>query len=134
MDNLTPEKRSIIMRAIKSSNTKPELIVRKMLHSAGYRYRLHPKNLPGRPDIVFPVRRKAILIHGCFWHVHKLCGTARIPDSPMWREKLFRNIQRDKEVRTALRSLGWQTAVVWECEINKSSSKVLRKLKLFLDA
>lgn len=134
MDNLTPEKRSLIMKAIKSSNTKPELVVRKMLHAAGYRYRLHPKNLPGRPDIVFPARKKAILVHGCFWHVHKPCGTARIPDSPMWREKLFRNIQRDKEVKTALRSLGWRAAVVWECEINKSTPKVLQRLRLFLDA
>jgi DNA mismatch endonuclease (patch repair protein) len=134
MDNLTPEKRSLIMKAIKSSNTKPELVVRKMLHAAGYRYRLHPKSLPGRPDIVFPTRRKAILVNGCFWHVHKLCGTARIPDSPSWREKLARNVQRDKEVKTALRSLGWQTVVVWECEINKSDSRVLQKLKRFLDA
>ena len=134
MDNLTSEKRSRVMRAIKSANTKPELAVRSMLHAAGYRYRLHPKNLPGRPDMVFPARKKAILVHGCFWHVHKPCGTARIPDSPMWREKLSRNIQRDKEVKAALRELGWQIAVVWECEINKNTSKVLQKLKLFLDA
>lgn len=134
MDNLTPEKRSRIMRAIKSSNTKPELVIRKMLHAAGYRYKLHPKTLPGRPDIVFPTRKKAILVHGCFWHVHKHCATGRIPDSPMWRDKLLRNIQRDKEVDAALQGLGWQTAVVWECEINKNSSNVLHELRIFLDA
>jgi DNA mismatch endonuclease (patch repair protein) len=133
MDNLTPEKRSRIMKGVKSSDTRPELIVRRLLHAAGYRYRLHSKELPGRPDIVFPSRHKAVLVHGCFWHVHKSCG-GRIPDSSFWREKLLRNIERDREVKSALKRLGWSTLVLWECDINRDSSKILRRLQAFLDS
>lgn len=105
------------MRNVKSMNTKPEMIVRKLAHSLGYRFRLHRKDLPGKPDIVFPSRRKLILVHGCFWHGHN-CEAGERPASNRnyWDEKLDKNISRDKCNYRALRKLGWGILRVWECE------------------
>lgn len=105
------------MSRIRSVDTAPEMIVRRTLHSMGYRYRVHPKRLPGKPDIVFPSARKAIFVHGCFWHAHG-CKIGRPPKSKLdfWEEKLKRNRQRDERNRTALQSDGWKVLTVWQCE------------------
>ena len=118
-DNLTVALRSKVMRSIKAQNTNPELVVRRILHSMGFRYRLHTPVVPGRfrPDIVFRGRRKVILVHGCFWHVHQGCAVSHIPASPYWREKLAKNQERDSRQRDALASAGWQVLEVWECEL-----------------
>ena len=118
MDTRTPEQRRRIMQAVKSEHTKPELIVRRLLHGMGYRYRLHHKGLPGRPDIALVSRRKAIFVHGCFWHGHD-CRKGRLPKSRLdyWRPKLERNKERDREKAEMLESLDWAVLVVWQCEM-----------------
>ncbi len=109
------------MANIRSKGMKPELIVRRLTHSMGYRYRLHRKDLPGKPDLVFPARRKVIFVHGCFWHQHAdpACKIARRPKSNLdyWLPKLQRNVERDAEHRDRLSALGWQVLVIWECEV-----------------
>lgn len=117
-DRVSKEKRSAIMAAVKSKNTGPELFVRKRLHALGYRYRLHVGSLPGRPDLVFPARRKILLIHGCFWHGHT-CRWGRLPTSreEFWAQKIERNRSRDRECVLDLRSMGWEVLVVWQCEL-----------------
>ncbi len=134
MDTFSKEKRSEIMRAVKSKDSQAELSVRRMLHQAGFRYRLHVADLPGKPDLVFPSRRKAIFMHGCFWHSHKNCPAARRPSSNVeyWEAKLERNAKRDKENRKQLKNLGWKTIVIWECEL-KYPDAVFSKLTHFLD-
>lgn len=121
MDKLTPEQRSALMRRIRSKDTKPELAVRKLLHGLGYRFRLHRRDLPGRPDIVLPRHKKIILVHGCFWHGHA-CRLANEPKSNQgyWSAKIERNRSRDARSREALESLGWKTLELWECEIQKA--------------
>ncbi len=111
--------RSENMRRIRSKDTKPELIVRSMLHRMGFRFRLNVPNLPGKPDIVLPKHKKVVLVHGCFWHQHTKCSEGRPPGSrkDYWVPKLSRNIQRDGENRRNLRRLGWQVLVLWECEL-----------------
>jgi DNA mismatch endonuclease (patch repair protein) len=106
------------MRRVKGKDTVPEMIVRRMLHSAGYRFRLHRKGLPGKPDIVFPSRRKAIFVHGCFWHGHG-CKIGLLPKSrpEFWEPKIARNRQRDDENLSGLAALDWQVLTVWQCEI-----------------
>ena len=106
------------MQAVKSKDTAPEMIVRRRLHRLGYRYRLHQKDLPGSPDIVFASRRKTIFVHGCFWHGHD-CSKGRLPKSRQdyWRPKLERNFARDKANVDRLNSLGWQVLTVWQCEL-----------------
>lgn len=124
------------MRSVRSKDTSVEMKVRKMLHRAGYRYRLHSVTLPGKPDIVFPRKKKAIFIHGCFWHQHSKCQTARRrPASNVgyWDAKLKRNVERDRENRTDLLSLGWQSFIVWECEL-KTPEIVFDSLRGFLGA
>lgn len=118
-DKLDALRRSENMRRIRSKNTKPEMLVRQIAFKLGYRFRLHRTDLPGKPDLVFPGRRKAIFVHGCFWHQHKLCREGRLPASRLdyWEAKLNRNVQRDTESRAKLASLGWQTLVIWECEV-----------------
>lgn len=118
MDRISPDRRSDNMRAIRGRDTKPELLLRRMLHRLGYRYRLHARDLPGSPDIIFRSRRKVIFVHGCFWHSHPGCPKAYRPKTRVefWTEKLERNRQRDAEVETALHALGWSSLVVWECE------------------
>ncbi|MES0075780.1 DNA mismatch endonuclease Vsr [Mesorhizobium sp. M0058] len=133
MDTLTPKERSRRMSLIRSKDTKPEVQLRSMLHAEGYRFRLHRRDLPGAPDIVFPSRRKAILVHGCFWHAHEGCKTANIPKTrtDYWQLKFARNKARDMENESRLHHLGWQTLVVWECEINEKA-KLLRTVVAFL--
>ena len=118
MDVLTPDQRRKTMAAVKSKNTKPELLVRRLLHAAGYRFRLHRVDLPGKPDIVLPKYRTVIFVNGCFWHQHPHCRRATRPASSQnyWQEKLDRNVERDKTTIAALQRLGWNVVVVWECE------------------
>jgi DNA mismatch endonuclease (patch repair protein) len=106
-----------------------------MLHRLGYRYRLHASELPGKPDLAFSSRKAVILVHGCFWHQHKKCREGRVPGSrrEYWVPKLTRNVERDAEVRSALKKLGWRVLVVWECEL-KSPERVLARARKFLDA
>ena len=108
------------MRAVKSKNTKPEMIVRKTLHALGYRYRLNVKTLPGSPDLVFPKYRAVIFVHGCFWHGHACKRGARLPktNQDYWRKKIARNVARDAKNSEALRALGWRVITLWECELN----------------
>lgn len=119
LDSVTKEKRSEIMSKVRSKNTSPELAVRKLLFSLGYRYRLHAKNLPGKPDLVFPGRKKVIFVHGCFWHYHD-CKTGHIPKSRLdyWKPKLTTRRQRDATNVAALIGMGWRVLVLWECEIS----------------
>lgn len=107
------------MARVRQRNTKPEMVVRRVLFGLGYRYRLHRKDLPGSPDIVLPGRRKAILVHGCFWHGHVGCRRASIPKSNIefWTAKITRNKDRDANVIADLSELGWQTLVIWECQV-----------------
>lgn len=124
-DTVTPERRSQIMANIRSKGMKPEMIVRRLAHSMGYRYRLHRKDLPGKPDLVFPARRKVIFVHGCFWHQHgdPACKIARRPKSNLdyWLPKLQRNAERDAEHQARLNELGWQALVIWECEVKTAA-------------
>lgn len=135
MDKLSAERRSGNMRQILAENTSPELCFRRLLHRAGYRFRLHRKDLPGKPDLVFPSRKAIIFVHGCFWHQHRTCCDGHTPKSrtEYWIPKLNRNIERDKRVRRELRALGWRVLVVWECEL-KSPERVLRRADKFLCA
>lgn len=121
MDVVTPDKRSEMMSGIRSKNTKPELQVRRLLFSLGYRFRLHRKDLPGTPDIVMPSRRVAIFVHGCFWHRHKNCSLAKLPktNSEFWKKKLSGNVRRDKEKYRELARCGWRTLVIWECAVRR---------------
>jgi DNA mismatch endonuclease (patch repair protein) len=120
------------MSRIRSRNTKPELAVRRLLHSLGYRYRLHRKDLPGSPDIVFPSRRSVIFVHGCFWHGHFGCG--RVPKSRLsyWIPKLQRNKLRDKRNARTLTRKGWKIMVIWECQLGGEKSLV-RRISKFLE-
>lgn len=130
----TPERRRANMAAIKGKNTKPEMIVRRLLHHAGYRYVLHAKALPGRPDLVFPSRRKVIFVHGCFWHMHDCRWGSVVPAtrSDFWQRKRRRNVERDSAHRDALLSHGYEVLVVWECELK--SLTLSERLMTFLDA
>lgn len=132
-DPLTPAERSERMARIRNADTKPEMIVRRLVHSMGYRYRLHLKDLPGNPDLVFRSRKKVIFVHGCFWHQHD-CRQYRQPRTKrsFWEPKLTKNKTRDKEVRRKLRALGWGVMVVWECQVR--NELVLRsRIKRFLE-
>lgn len=133
-DKLTPARRSANMRAIRSKDMKPELLVRKLVHSLGYRFRLHRKDLPGKPDLVFLGRRKVIFVHGCFWHQHAGCREGRIPGSNQdyWRPKLERNQQRDRLHIENLQQLGWQVMIIWECE-TRDRAKLAQDVCEFLD-
>jgi DNA mismatch endonuclease (patch repair protein) len=113
--------RSAIMRAVKAKDTCPEMIVRSMAHGLGYRFRLHRKDLPGKPDLVFPRLHKVIFVHGCFWHGHDCARGARVPvhNRPYWVEKIARNRQRDRNAARLLHKLGWERKVVWECSLKK---------------
>lgn len=121
VDFVSPEKRSRIMRGSKSTDTRPELLVRRLLREMGIGYRLHRKDLPGRPDIALIGRKKAIFVHGCFWHQHEAlnCPIARHPTSneQYWQSKFARNKQRDIEDRGKLENAGWDVKVVWECDL-----------------
>ena len=128
------EDRSKVMRAVKGRDTEPEMTVRRLAHGMGYRYRLHRKDLPGKPDLAFPTRRKVIFVHGCFWHQHYCSRGARTPKSrpDYWIPKLRRNKQRDAEHQIRLRELGWDVLVIWECEIRELGA-VRARIRVFLE-
>lgn len=119
--------RSALMSRVKAKGTKPELNVRRLAHGLGYRYRLHRRDLPGSPDLVFPGRRKALFVHGCFWHRHQGCRKTTMPKTraKFWQRKFDDNVRRDERVIAALRDLGWDVLVVWECET--SDENLLRR-------
>lgn len=125
--------RSRMMSGIRGKNTAPELTTRKFLHSQGFRFRLHVKDLPGKPDIVLPKYRTVIFVHGCFWHQHPGCKNAVMPKSntKFWAEKLGGNVKRDARNISELVKLGWQCLIVWECEADntKSQKKLVRKIR-----
>ncbi|MDI3255969.1 MAG: very short patch repair endonuclease [Bacillota bacterium] len=128
-----PQIRSRIMRAVKDKDTVPELIVRRMAHAMGYRFRLHRKDLPGKPDIVFPKFRKVIFVHGCFWHGHDCARGIRLPveNREYWRRKIKSNRERDSAIAHMLMEMGWEGMVLWECEI-KDETGLRRQLSHFL--
>jgi DNA mismatch endonuclease, patch repair protein len=123
-----------MMAAVRSKNTQPEMLVRRLVHSMGYRYRLHAVWLPGKPDLVFAGRRKIIFVHGCFWHQHRGCKGSHLPKSNTgyWLPKLERNRIRDAENLRVLRRAGWRCLILWECELRRSAAQV-RRIKRFLD-
>ena len=133
-DTLTPSERSERMARIRGRDTRPERRVRSILTDLGFRYRLQYSKLPGRPDIAFPGRRKVIWVHGCFWHRHTGCALARLPKSRLdfWKPKLEENRSRDLRNETEVREAGWDTLVVWECELSDESALVAR-LRGFLN-
>ncbi|GBD47054.1 very short patch repair endonuclease [Methylopila sp. Yamaguchi] len=130
----TPEARSAVMRAVKGRNTKPEMLVRRAAHALGYRFRLHRKDLPGSPDLVFPARRKVIFVHGCFWHGHDCARGSRMPktNAEYWRAKIDRNRARDVRALDDLAAQGWGFLVLWECEL-RDAGAIDRALRDFLD-
>ncbi|MGG1921715.1 DNA mismatch endonuclease Vsr [Chryseobacterium sp. NRRL B-14798] len=130
MDIWSKEKRSEVMSKIRGKNTKPEMILRSQLFMKGFRFRIHKKDLPGKPDIVLPKYKTVIFVHGCFWHYHKDCREGRIPatNSKFWEEKLSKNIDRDEKYIKELQQLGWKVIVIWECEIEKNIKDTLEKL------
>lgn len=134
-DKLTPERRSANMAQIRSKNTSPEMAVRRLVHAMGYRFRLHRKDLTGKPDLVFPGRRAVIFVHGCFWHQHSAekCLDGRKPKSNTgyWSAKLDRNVTRDAAAQQSLREAGWSIMTVWECE-TRNLEKLRGRLDEFL--
>lgn len=118
VDTVNATTRSLMMSAIKGINTRPEMCVRRYLHAAGLRYRLHDRELPGKPDLVFPRNRVAVFVHGCFWHQHSMCKYATMPASNVdfWNRKFAANVGRDKLTREQLTDMGWTVLTIWECE------------------
>ena len=137
VDKISPSKRSLNMSAIKSTGMKPEMLVRSMVHRMGYRFRLHSKDLPGKPDLVFRSRKKAIFVHGCFWHQHRKveCLDGRQPKSNTnyWTKKLARNVERDASNKMELLALGWKVLVLWECEVLGANIALERRIRQFLE-
>lgn len=135
MDSLSPAKRSEIMARVRSKNTRPELFVRKLVFALGYRYRLHAKDLPGHPDLVFRKSRKVIFVHGCFWHRHANCALARLPKSRLefWIPKLEGNKRRDRRINGVLARRGWKVLTIWQCQLKRTKGLELR-VRRFLDA
>lgn len=128
-DTVSPEERSRIMRQVRSRDTKPELRVRRALHKAGLRFRLHDKRLPGHPDLALRKHQTVVLVHGCLWHWHG-CSRSRMPASneDYWRRKIARNVERDAEHAAALQRLGWRVEIVWECEIAPATERLIARL------
>ncbi|QZD89896.1 very short patch repair endonuclease [Qipengyuania aurantiaca] len=126
-DHVDPIRRSKIMASVGQKNTKPEMIVRRHLHRLGFRYRLHRRDLPGSPDIVFPSRKKTIFVHGCYWHGHE-CRWGNLPKSNQdyWRAKIVANRERDDRNVSALESMGWETLTVWQCELRNELQAIER--------
>lgn len=134
MDSLSANERSEIMSRVRSKDSRPEMCVRRLAHALGYRYRLHAKDLPGTPDMVFRSRGKVVFVHGCFWHRHANCRLARLPKSrpEFWLPKLQGNAARDRRNQARLRRLGWRCLTVWECQL-RDPEAIGRRLKKFLD-
>ena len=128
VDRLTVRERSWNMSRIRGKDTKPEIAVRSILHRMGYRFRLHRRDLPGKPDIVLPKHRTVVLVHGCFWHRHRGCKYAYTPKSRVqfWQKKFHENVERDRRNRKDLRKEGWKVIVVWECEVRDPDKLVVR--------
>ncbi len=133
MDTLSPDERSERMSRVRGKDTKPEMVVRRLVHGLGYRYRLHGRSLPGNPDLVFGKRRKVIFVHGCYWHRHAGCPLCRLPKSKLefWQPKLEGNKQRDERNQERLRELGWDFLIVWECEL-KNRDELTNRIRSFL--
>ena len=133
MDTLTRSERSERMGRILSKDTAPEMVVRRVVFSLGYRYRLHVTRLPGRPDLVFSSRQRVIFVNGCFWHRHKGCRLARLPKSHLefWLPKLEANRLRDRRNLAALRARGWRVLVLWECQLS-NVARLSQRMKRFL--
>jgi DNA mismatch endonuclease (patch repair protein) len=131
-DNLTPAQRSYTMSRVRSTDTTPELVVRRLSYALGYRHRLHRRDLPGTPDLVYPCRRKAIFVHGCFWHGHG-CSRDRTPASnrTYWNAKRRRNKERDRRNQARLRALGWKVLLIWECEL-RNRERLRKRIISFL--
>ena len=136
VDVLTPMQRTRCMKAIRGCDTQPEMFVRSLTHQLGYRFRLHRKDLPGKPDIVFPSREKVIFVHGCFWHQHPRCKYATRPKTreEFWANKLDGNRERDKLQIRELKRLGWSVLVVWECQIKMKPEWVADRIVEFLES
>ena len=134
VDTVSPEVRSRIMARVKSKGMKPEMAVRRLLHGLGYRYRLHKSDLPGKPDMAFPSRRKVVFVNGCFWHNHAGCPRVRIPatNREYWTAKLERNQARDERNLALLAEQGWAAMTVWECEL-RDMPTAAERLTEFLD-
>lgn len=133
-DVFSKQKRSEIMSKVKGGNTKPELLVRSLLHRMGYRFRIHRSDLPGKPDIVLPKHRKIVMVHGCFWHGHRSCRKGQNRPSSnkrFWDRKIRGNAERDKRNVAELRRLGWNVLTVWECE-TRNQDRLARKLLNFM--
>jgi len=132
-DRISSERRSATMRAVHSRDTGPEIRVRQIVHGLRYRFRIHRVELPGKPDLVFPGPRKAIFVHGCFWHQHQGCKRATVPQSNTgyWSAKLRRNVERDATQIAALKESGWRVLVIWECEL-KNEGRMASRLRRFL--
>ena len=132
MDTLTPEQRSAQMAKVRSKDTKPEMFVRRLVHRMGYRFRLHRRDLPGNPDLVFGPRKKVIFVHGCFWHGHD-CSFGRIPKSRVdfWETKIRTNRSRDEAHLARLEESGWRSLVIWECQLKKAK-ELENKIREFL--
>lgn len=123
------------MSRVRGKDTRPEMVVRRLVHSLGYRYRLHDRKLPGSPDLVFASRRRVIFVHGCFWHQHACASGNRIPKSRVgfWRAKLEGNVARDRRATAILRKQGWRALTVWECQLN-DRDRLAKRLTTFLGA
>lgn len=135
-DVFSPEQRSEIMAKVRSQDTKPEVLVRSLIHRMGFRFRLHNKHLPGNPDIVLPRHKKIVFVHGCFWHQHEGCPHAARPASNIayWNKKLDGNVRRDKANLEKLAALGWRVLVIWECETRNREQLILRLQEFFVNA
>jgi DNA mismatch endonuclease (patch repair protein) len=135
-DTVSPEKRSDMMSGIRGKDTKPEIVVRRLLHRLGYRFRLHCKDLPGRPDIVLPKWRTVIFVNGCYWHGHKDCHLFRLPKTrtEFWSKKIEGNQARDQRNYIVLEAAGWKVLVIWECAVSKKKILATKQLEIALTA
>lgn len=131
MDIVSKKQRSENMSRIRGKNTKPEMVLRSLLHRAGFRFRIHVKKLPGTPDIVLTKYKTVIQVHGCFWHHHEGCSETTTPKThqSFWKEKFARTVERDSEQKAELELLGWNVLIVWECELKKNPDKVLQIIR-----
>lgn len=129
-DKVTAAERSRMMSAVRGSNTKPELFVRRSLHANGFRFRLHRPDLHGKPDLVLPAYGVAVFVHGCFWHGHR-CNRGKLPETrkDFWERKIRANLERDRQVRAALTKAGWSVVTIWNCEIEKQTKVLIAELR-----